>query len=90
MINLLLSKLPHLSREEIEKMLAPVLSDVRKSRFYQEVSNEGKLEGIQERNREIAKALMRERMSLKRISKVTGLSEAELRALKKASAVRKS
>lgn len=40
LINLLLSKLPQMSRKEIEKMLTPMLSDVRKSRFYQEVEEE--------------------------------------------------
>jgi len=40
LINLLLSKLPKLSRQEIEKMFEPFLSDVKKSRFYQEVAEE--------------------------------------------------
>ena len=40
LINLLLSKLPQMSRKEIEKMLEPILSDIRKSRFYQEVAEE--------------------------------------------------
>ena len=83
LVNLLLSKLPHLSREEIEKMLSPLLSDIRKSRFYQEVAEETREETRQESKREFAQALLRERMSLKLISKVTGLSQTELRALKK-------
>ena len=33
--NLLLSKLPQMTRKEIEKMFEPLLSDVKKSRFYQ-------------------------------------------------------
>jgi len=105
LINLLLSKLPRLSREEIEKMFEPMLSDVRKSRFYQEIANEykqagklegkeegkqeGKQEGKEERNREIAKTMLKKRMSLKLIEEVTGLPEAELRALKKRVAARK-
>ncbi|MCI0695296.1 Rpn family recombination-promoting nuclease/putative transposase [candidate division KSB1 bacterium] len=40
LINLLLSKLPQMSRKEIEKMFEPLLSDVKKSRFYQEVAEE--------------------------------------------------
>jgi predicted transposase/invertase (TIGR01784 family) len=78
LINLLLNKLPQMSREEILKMFEPLLSDVRKSRAYQEIAEEGR----QERTREIAKILLRKRMSLKLISEVTGLSPAELRALK--------
>jgi predicted transposase/invertase (TIGR01784 family) len=92
--NLLLSKLPQLSREEIQKMFEPLLSDVKKSRFYQEVAEEIEQELTpkiaQERSREIAKALLRKKMTFEFISEVTGLSQAELRTLKKGLAARKN
>ncbi len=108
LINLLISKLPKLSREEIEKMFTPMLSDIKKSRFYQEVAEELTQELTpkltqeltpkltqeltpkiaQERNRELAAALLRKKMSLKFISEVTGLSQEEIRALKKSSVKR--
>jgi predicted transposase/invertase (TIGR01784 family) len=50
--NLLLSKNPRFSRKEIGKMFEPFLTDVRKSRFYQEIANEYKLEGKREGKRE--------------------------------------
>lgn len=40
LINLLVSKLPEFSREELEKMFAPMLSDIKQSRFYREVTEE--------------------------------------------------
>ncbi len=67
-------------------MFEPMLSDVKQSRFYQEVAEEV---GI-EKAREIAKTMLRKRMSLKLVSEVTGLSSAELRALKKGLAQRKN
>ncbi|MDZ7360055.1 MAG: Rpn family recombination-promoting nuclease/putative transposase [candidate division KSB1 bacterium] len=79
LFNLLLNKLPQMSRTEIEKMFEPFLSDIKKSRAYQEIAEEGR----QEKTREFARILLRKRMSLKFISEVTGLSPAELRALKK-------
>ena len=77
-------------------MLTPMLSDVRKSRFYQEVEEEltqelsSKLtqEGKLAEKREIAATLLRKKMSLKFVSDVTGLSPEEVRMLKKAKAVR--
>ena len=91
LINLLLSKLPQFSRKDIEKMFEPFLSDVKKSRAYQEFAEEIAQELTskiaQERNREIAKALLRKKMTLAFISEVTGLSQAELRALKKKTSV---
>jgi predicted transposase/invertase (TIGR01784 family) len=91
-------------------MFEPLLSNVKKSRFYQEIADEykqvgikegiqkgkqqgiqkGKQEGKQERNREIATTMLKKRMSLKLIEEVTGLSQAELRALKKRVAARKN
>ena len=45
---ILVYKLPHLSREEIKKMLALNEVELRQTRFYQEVSAEGRQEGLQE------------------------------------------
>ncbi len=45
---ILVYKLPHLSREEIKKMLALNEVELKQTRFYQEVSAEGKQEGLQE------------------------------------------
>lgn len=92
LINLLLHKLPQMSRKEIEKMLTPVFSDIRKSRFYQEVAEELTQEltpklthaSKLEEKREIAATLLRKKMSLKFVSEVTGLSPEEIRMLKKA------
>jgi predicted transposase/invertase (TIGR01784 family) len=94
LINLLINKLPQLSREEIEKMFEPLLSDVTKSRFYQEIASEnkqkGKREGKQEEKRKMARILLRKKMTLEFISEVTGLSPEELRALKKGLTQRKN
>ncbi|MGH7600021.1 MAG: Rpn family recombination-promoting nuclease/putative transposase [bacterium] len=86
LINLLINKLPQLSREEIEKMFEPLLSDVKESRFYQEVAEEVEMK----KAREIATMMLKKRMSLKLVSEVTGLSPEELRALKKELAQRKN
>ena len=84
LINLLVSKLPEFSREELEKMFSPMLSDIKQSRFYREVAEEITQETKLERNREIAATLLRKKMGLKFVSEVTGLSHEEIRALKKA------
>ncbi len=86
LINLLASKLSDVSRKEIEKMFEPLLSDVKKSRFYRELAAEGK----QEERRKIARALLKKKMSLEFISEVTGLSAKQLRALTKDLAGRKN
>ena len=49
---ILVYKLPHLSREEIKKMLALNEVELRQTRFYQEVSAEGRQEGRQEGKQE--------------------------------------
>jgi len=90
LVNLLMSKLPKFSRKEIEKMFEPLLSDVKKSRAYQEIAEEGRQEGKMETAREIAKTMLKKRMGLKLISEVTGLSEEEIRTLKKGLAARKN
>jgi predicted transposase/invertase (TIGR01784 family) len=86
LINLLLNKLPQMSREEILKMFEPLLSDIKKSRAYQEIAEEGKHEA----KRAIAATMLKKRMSLKLVSEVTGLSPEEIRALKKGLAQRKN
>ncbi len=45
---ILVYKLPHLNREEIRKMLSVYEIKLQDTRFYQEVSAEGKQEGLQE------------------------------------------
>jgi hypothetical protein len=76
-----------MSRREIEKMVEPLLSDVRKSRAYQEfaeeISQELKPKIAQQKAREIAKALLRKKMSLDFIIEVTGLPKKEVRAISK-------
>jgi len=103
LINLLMSKLPKVTRKEIDKMFEPLLSDIRKSRAYREFTREGKREGKREgiregiregkregsregkikKAREIARTLLQKKMSLEFVAEVTGLSPAEVRALKK-------
>ncbi len=48
LINLLMSKLPQVARKEIEKMIEPLLSDVRQSRAFQEVAEEIRQELLME------------------------------------------
>lgn len=40
LVNLLMNKLPRLSFNEVKKMIAPLLSDIRKSRAYQDIARE--------------------------------------------------
>jgi predicted transposase YdaD len=54
-------------------MFEPLLSDIKKSRFYQEVT--------EERNREIAKTMLRKNFTFELISEITGLSQEEILAL---------
>lgn len=56
-------------------MVEPVFSDIKKSRFYQEIAEES--------YREMAKKLLKKQMSLEFIAEVTGLSEEEIIALSK-------
>jgi len=86
LMNLLSSKLPELSEKEIQKMFQPILTDVRKTRFYQDVAEEVG----QKRAQKIARALLKEKMTLARIAKITGLSPKEIQALNKASAARRN
>jgi predicted transposase/invertase (TIGR01784 family) len=75
LVNLLMNKLPELSVKEIMKMVEPILSDIKKSRAYQEIAHE--------RATEIARSMLQEEMSLDLIAKVTGLSKKEIRMLSK-------
>jgi hypothetical protein len=66
-------------------MVEPLLSDVRKSRaskeFAEKISQELKPKIAQEKAREIAKALLRKKMSFDFIIEVTGLPKKEVRAI---------
>ena len=53
---ILVYKLPHLSREEIKKMLSVYEVELKQTRFYQEVSAEGREEGREEGKQEGLKA----------------------------------
>ena len=90
LVNLLMSKFPKLSRKEIEKMMEPFLSDIRKSRAYREIAREGKREGEIKKARKIAKTLLQKKMGLAFVAEVTGLSPNEVRAVQKELAARKN
>ena len=68
-------------------MLEPIIdfAKVRKSRFYQDVAAEER----SEQKKEIAKALLKKKMSAEFISEVTGLSVGQIRAIKRDFAARK-
>ena len=87
LINLLITKLPKLSFEEIRKMITPLLTDIKKSRAYRDIAEEVAQELTpkiaQNKAREIAKSLLLNNMNLEFIAKVTGLSKKEVRALSK-------
>ncbi len=87
LINLILSKIPKLSRKEIKKMIAPSMhaTNFKHTRFYQEVAEEVSVE----KAKEIAKSLMKKNMSAEFISEVTGLSVGQIRRLKRDFATRK-
>jgi len=55
---ILIYKFPRLSREEIQKMLDFTYSDLKQTRFYQDVLGEGKQEGRKEGRQEEAQALV--------------------------------
>lgn len=98
LVNLLMNKLPMLSFNEVKKMIAPLLSDIRKSRAYQDIAKEveqeltPKLTPTIARNkaREIAQSLLLKHMNLEFIAEVTGLSKKEVRALNKELTARKN
>ena len=81
-VNLLLQKFKKITREEVQKMIEPLISDIKKTRFYQEIAEEGREQGMEqgmvEEKREIAKALFKKQMSVQFIVEVTGLSKDEV------------
>ena len=58
---ILVYKLPKLSREEIQTMLGLIDTDLKQTRFYQEVFAEGRQEGRQEEGVQLALRLLRRR-----------------------------
>ena len=75
---LLVYKLPRLSREEIRKMLNVLNVELKETRFYQEVFAEGQ----QEERLRIARSLLDVIADDRLLAEKTGLSEAEVRALR--------
>lgn len=94
MVNLLLSKFPELTRTEIEKMVEPLISNVKKSRFYRELREETAQELTpkieQEIKRKIARELLLRKMNLELIAEATQLAPREVRTIMKNLAARKS
>ncbi len=88
LVNLLMHRLPNLTRKEIEKMFDTILSDIKKSRAYQEIAQEAAQEAAYKSKRGIALAMAKERMSPALISKLTGLSKAEVLEISKEVAAR--
>ena len=66
---ILVYKLPRLSREEIRTMLALNEIELKQTRFYQEVIEEGRQEGMQKGRQEGEKILL-QRMLTRRFGKV--------------------
>lgn len=68
-------------------MTEPLFSNIKKSRAYQEIAEEVEQELTpkieQNKAREIAKSLLRKKMSVDLVAEVTGLSKKEVRALSK-------
>lgn len=79
--SLLVSKLPEMSRKEIEKMLE--LADIKKSRFYREVEQEITTRVEQRKARAVAQSMLKKNFSLDLIAEVTGLSQKEVAALRR-------
>lgn len=94
MVNLLLNKFPELTEREVKKMVEPLISNVKKSRFYRELREETaheltpKIE--QEIKRKIARELLLRKMSLELIAEATQLAPREVRTIMKELAARKS
>jgi predicted transposase/invertase (TIGR01784 family) len=72
---------PKLGREELEKMLR--VNDFRDTKIYQEAHGEGKAEGKAESMEAVALQLLAEKFPLEKIAKITGLSPAAIKQLKK-------
>jgi predicted transposase YdaD len=79
LIGLLLQKLKNLTREEVRKMIEPMLSDIKESRFYKEVADEER----HEEKREIASAMLKKEMAIELITELTGLSVDEVLEISK-------
>lgn len=85
----ILYQLPKLSREEVERMLQ--VTDLRETRVFQEAKEEGREEGRAEGREEgreegllsVAAQMLRRGDSVASIAKLTGLSPAKVRSLKK-------
>ncbi|WP_017653146.1 Rpn family recombination-promoting nuclease/putative transposase [Fortiea contorta] len=74
---ILIYKLPNLSREEMAKMFG--LSDLKQTRFYQEVFAEGKEEGKEEGKLETIPQLLALGLSIEQIAQALGLDEQVVR-----------
>src|SRR5262249_30504863 len=81
----IVAQFPNLSRQEVEKMLQ--VDDLRQTRVYQEGveegRTEGRTEGRAEERAEIAQKLLELKHPIAEIAKVTGLTQAQIRKLKK-------
>lgn len=64
-------------------MTEPLFSNIKKSRAYQEIAEEVEQELTPKITRDIAKSLLRKKMSVDLVAEVTGLSTKEVRALNK-------
>jgi len=94
MVNLLLNKFPELTEREVKKMVEPLISNVKKSRFYRELREEAAQELTpkieQETKRKIARELLLRKMSLELIAEATQLTPREVRTIMKDLVARKS
>ena len=72
-------KLPHKSREEIAAMLR--MSNLKETRFYQEVFTEGRQEGMQETQRIFIQRLVARGTRVAEIAQIVDLSVAEVEAI---------
>jgi predicted transposase/invertase (TIGR01784 family) len=75
----LVYKFTNLTRQEIETMFA--LSDLKKTKVYQEALQEGRQEGKQEGRQEIALNLLKTGMNIAQVAKLTGLTTAQVQQL---------
>lgn len=81
---ILVYKLPTLSREEIQVMLEPTDTDLKQTRFYQEVFTEGRQEGRQEEGTTLILRLLQRRcgeLAPVLVERVLQLSLPQLEAL---------
>lgn len=71
-------------------MVEPLISSIKKSRFYQEIAEEVAQESKLKRNREIAQAMIKKNMSIELIAELTSLSQEEVLEISKELADRKN